>query len=137
MGTERGAFQGTCVLRVSCGGGFVQLCLSRNTSPGTRKPPLSSERGIVRLSRAWGCISSGNRLGNQLVPSPSLSPRRPPQSWGSAVDAGAGLCEAAPHRGRGETADGSLALGSFTPAGAHVCVSHGPGIRLALDFLCS
>ena len=38
--------------------------------------------GPSRLSRPWGCVSSGSCLGNQLVPSPSLSPRCPPAELG-------------------------------------------------------
>ena len=99
--TECGAFQGACVLRVLCGAGFVQLCLSRNTSPGTRKLPLSSGRGTVAPVQSLGLRQFGEPLGKTT--GSQSQPLPPPPS---AADAGLG-CEAAPHRGRGETQAGA------------------------------
>lgn len=59
---------------------------SRNTSPGTRKLPLSSERGTVPPVQSLGLRQLGELLGkstgSQSQPLPSLPPRRAgAQQW--------------------------------------------------------
>ena len=116
---------GFCVARASCS----------SASAGT--PPLGRGNSLCHLgegpsllSRAWGCVSLGSRLGKRLVPSPSLSPRHPQQrTQGWAVRR---LLTEDEARRRQEPRPGLTHTSRSV-----VCVSHGPGIRPALDFLCS
>ena len=69
----------------ACCGFCVAWASCSSASAGT--PPLGRGNSLCHLgggptllSRAWGCVSLGSRLGNRLVPSPSLSPRHP-QQW--------------------------------------------------------